>query len=136
MAPPAPMDIKILRGQSLWSVNRAADSLTLQFGQRRTITAHGHKKDVGEYALHIQCSCDFTLHGSPMDDPKEFIRRSGPLHVNDVREVGGNVTFEFAGGVNLRIIADGSSSEEQWRLFRPSTGEEHLVYGSGRYYRE
>ena len=44
-----------LVGMALWSSGRAADLEWFQFGQRRTVTARNGTKEVGEYALHIQC---------------------------------------------------------------------------------
>jgi hypothetical protein len=46
-----------LLGESLWSSGRAADLEWFQFGQRRMVkSARGETKEVGEYALHIQCA--------------------------------------------------------------------------------
>ena len=45
-----------LIGIPLWSSGRAADLEWFHFGQSRTVTAHGRTKEVGEYALHIQCA--------------------------------------------------------------------------------
>jgi hypothetical protein len=44
-----------LVGMPLWSSGRAADLEWFHFGQRRTVTARGRAKEVGEYALHVQC---------------------------------------------------------------------------------
>ena len=41
----------------LWDAGRAADLLWLAFGPRRTIQGfRGESKEVGEYALHVQCA--------------------------------------------------------------------------------
>src|SRR5215469_12834765 len=45
-----------LIGIPLWSSGRAADLEWFHFGQRRTVTARDRTKEVGEYALHIQCA--------------------------------------------------------------------------------
>lgn len=45
-----------LIGIPLWSSSRAADLQGFHFGQRRTVTAGGRTKEVGEYVLHIQCA--------------------------------------------------------------------------------
>jgi hypothetical protein len=45
-----------LIGMPLWSSGRAADLEWFHFGQRRTVAARGGTKEVGEYALHIQCA--------------------------------------------------------------------------------
>jgi len=52
----------VLIGKPLWSSGRAADWEWFQFGQRRTINARNHTKEVGEYALHVQCAWHIT-HG-------------------------------------------------------------------------
>jgi hypothetical protein len=44
-----------LIGTALWSSGRAADLEWFQFGERRTVTTGGRTKEVGEYALHVQC---------------------------------------------------------------------------------
>jgi hypothetical protein len=49
--------LDVLIGQPLWSSGRAADLEWFQFGQRRTVKgAGGDTKEVGEYALHVQCA--------------------------------------------------------------------------------
>jgi hypothetical protein len=49
--------LEVLVGQPLWSSGRAADLEWFHFGQRRTVKgARGNSKEVGEYALHVQCA--------------------------------------------------------------------------------
>lgn len=49
--------LQVLVGETLWSSGRAADLQWFQFGQRRTVTDfRGNPKEVGEYALHLQCA--------------------------------------------------------------------------------
>jgi hypothetical protein len=49
--------LQVLIGETLWSSGRAADLQWFQFGQRRTVTDfRGRAKEVGEYALHVQCA--------------------------------------------------------------------------------
>lgn len=48
--------LEALIGKPLWSSGRAADLEWFQFGQRRTVTSRGKTKEVGEYALHVQCA--------------------------------------------------------------------------------
>ena len=49
--------LQVLIGKPLWSSGRAADLEWFQFGQRRTVKgASGDTKEVGEYALHVQCA--------------------------------------------------------------------------------
>ncbi len=41
----------------LWAAGRAADLAWFHFGQRRTVKDfRGNPKEVGEYALHLQCA--------------------------------------------------------------------------------
>jgi hypothetical protein len=40
---------------ALWGPARAADMLTLQLGESRSRISLGGRRDVGEYALHVQC---------------------------------------------------------------------------------
>jgi len=49
--------LQVLIGKPLWSSGRAADLEWSQFGQRKTIQGvRGDTKEVGEYALHVQCA--------------------------------------------------------------------------------
>jgi hypothetical protein len=49
--------LDVLIGKPLWAATRAADLASLQFGQRRTIQdMRGNSREVGEYALHVQCA--------------------------------------------------------------------------------
>lgn len=46
-----------LIGMSLWTAGRAADLAWFHFGQRRLIKDYyGNPREVGEYALHLQCA--------------------------------------------------------------------------------
>jgi len=45
-----------LVGRVLWTSRRSADMATFQFGKRIQIRTHdGRSREVGEYALHVQC---------------------------------------------------------------------------------
>lgn len=49
--------LEVLIGKSLWSSGRAADLEWFQFGERKIVKGtHGDTKEVGEYALHVQCA--------------------------------------------------------------------------------
>jgi hypothetical protein len=48
--------LDVLIGKPLWSSGRAADLEWFAFGERRTVKGfRGVAKEVGEYALHVQC---------------------------------------------------------------------------------
>ena len=50
-----------LVGIPLWDAGRAADLLWLAFGQRQTLQDfRGKPREVGEYALHVQCAWRFV----------------------------------------------------------------------------
>jgi hypothetical protein len=50
-----------LVGKPLWDAGRAADLLWLAFGPRQTIKDfRGKPREVGEYALHVQCAWRFV----------------------------------------------------------------------------
>ena len=45
-----------LVAQPLWAIGRAADVAWFQFGERRSVSTHrGVPKEVGRYALHLEC---------------------------------------------------------------------------------
>lgn len=49
--------LQCLLGLPLWGASRAADLESFQFGDRRTVSSRrGGTKEVGEYALHVQCA--------------------------------------------------------------------------------
>jgi hypothetical protein len=51
------MSIDVLVGLPLWSLGRAANMAWFEFGARRTVTGfRGDTKEVGDYALHVQCA--------------------------------------------------------------------------------
>lgn len=49
--------LSALIGMPLWAAGRAADLAWFHFGQRRTVKDfRGNPKEVGEFALHLQCA--------------------------------------------------------------------------------
>jgi len=56
--------LSVLVGLPLWGIGRAADLVWLQFGDRRAVKSwRGTDKEVGDYALHLQCAWRITLKG-------------------------------------------------------------------------
>ena len=150
-----------LIGQPLTLVSRAADMLTLQFGEK--------------YNLHIQCYYRLTEQGRTIlarndvyqpseamwslwrsmgyeEDyiPEDF--HSDELGANRLDEALerlnadldgltvrtamlnqlGDLTMVFTCGATLTVMADTSGGEECWRLFEDNADAEHLVvYGDG-----
>src|SRR5271165_5636249 len=57
--------VSALVGAPLWSLGRAADLAWFEFGSRRTVKDRkGKGKEVGDYALHVQCAWRITLGNS------------------------------------------------------------------------
>lgn len=150
-----------LIGQPLTQVGRAADMLTLRFGEK--------------YSLHIQCYYRLTEQGRTLlarndvyqpseamwtlwrsmgyeEDyiPEDF--HSDELGANRLDEALerlnadldgltvrtamlnqlGDLTMVFTCGATLTVMADTSGGEECWRLFEDDADVEHLVvYGDG-----
>jgi hypothetical protein len=52
---------ELLIGKRLWRCTRAADLACFQFGEHhKSRTFRGEEKEVGDYALHVQCSWRIT----------------------------------------------------------------------------
>jgi hypothetical protein len=57
--------VGVLVGLPLWSLGRAADLAWFEFGSRRTVKGwKGKDKEVGDYALHVQCPWRIRLGNS------------------------------------------------------------------------
>ncbi len=68
--------LNILIGEPLWSSGRAADLEWFQFGQRRTVkNVRGEAKQVGEYALHVQCAWRIRLRGKVIVGSRDLYYR-------------------------------------------------------------
>jgi hypothetical protein len=53
--------VNVLVGLPMWSLGRAADLVWFEFGNRRTVKGYkGEEKEVGDYALHVQCPWRIT----------------------------------------------------------------------------
>jgi hypothetical protein len=55
--------VSVLVGLPLWALGRAADLAWFEFGSRRNVKSlrNGAEKQVGDYALHVQCAWRITL---------------------------------------------------------------------------
>lgn len=98
-------------------------------------TRNGKSKEVGQFALHVQCHYEFTTRGGDKGGPEVM---SFPLSVSSIRETPiGALLTDFDNGGSLQVLPDlraSSDPEEQWRFFRPNTGDKHMVFlSSGRY---
>jgi hypothetical protein len=128
-----------LIGKPLWSCGRAADLLWLQFGSRHTLpTARGTTRDVGDYALHVQCawriSCGHGLVTASEREPSDvidkqlsvFVGRYCPAVVEAIAaNEGGGFSLSLEGRCRFEVFPDGQP-EEQWRLLQPGAQASHL----------
>jgi hypothetical protein len=52
--------LSVIVGLPLWAVGRASDLAWFEFGSRRTVQGTKGVKEVGDYALHVQCAWRIT----------------------------------------------------------------------------
>lgn len=143
--------LSVLVGLNVSGVGHAADMLTLQFGALREVTnLRGKVKQVGEWALHIQCKWQLErageivatqddLAGSDTDAHgatarlDELLLKHEPTSVKDVLAGEfGNVDIVLSRGLILRVTANGTADEEDWRFFAPGADAPHLVIEGGK----
>jgi hypothetical protein len=130
---PSGLKLEDLVGEDLWGAEFAAQMLMLQFGSRRSIPSRkGGGRDVGEYALHIQCIWKASAAGAPISDMKDYLAQRGPLRVSSITyRYDGGLAIEFSGPASLLVEPSPDSLGEQWRLLKPGTSVSHLVYEGG-----
>jgi hypothetical protein len=106
-----------LVGIALWDAGRAADLLWLAFGQRQTIEDfRGKPREVGEYALHVQCAWRFvqgeTVVAGNRDlyyprgykDPKDEIPKEFNWDVQGANRCDEVLAELFAGGAKQYVV--------------------------------
>jgi hypothetical protein len=106
-----------LVGMPLWDAGRAADLLWLAFGQRQTIQDfRGERREVGEYALHVQCAWRF-IQGEKVvvgnrdlyyprgyRDPKDEIPKGFDWDVQGANRCDEGLATLFAGGAKQFVV--------------------------------
>ncbi|MGF6305365.1 MULTISPECIES: hypothetical protein [Paraburkholderia] len=142
--------LSALQGLQLSSVNRAADMLTLGFGDLRPVTNfRGVIKHVGEWALHIQCpwrleeaaqvvATQEDLSGSDerayatADHLRGLLVERGPCTVDSVSvSDDAGMIVSLSRGFRLVVTPDGIEGAEDWRFFAPGVDAAHLVIKGG-----
>jgi hypothetical protein len=106
-----------LVGMPLWDAGRAADLLWLAFGQRQTIQDfRGESREVGEYALHVQCAWRFVKDEKVLvgnrdlyyprgyRDPKDEIPKDFNWDVQGANRCDEVLATLFAGGAKQFIV--------------------------------
>jgi hypothetical protein len=125
--------IHALRGEVLWRVSFAAETISLQFGNRRPLpTKRDPLREVGEFALHVQCQSVVRLADGTLIEPREILADHGSLKVTGVvQHQDGKLVLELD-GITFTITPDRSDPREQWRLFKPGQPTPHVVFENGR----
>ena len=106
-----------LVGIPLWDAGRAADLLWLAFGQRQTIQDfRGKPREVGEYALHVQCAWRFVqgekvvvgnrdlYYPRGYRDPKDEIPKGFDWDVQGANRCDEVLVELFAGGTKQFVV--------------------------------
>jgi hypothetical protein len=106
-----------LVGIPLWDAGRAADLLWLAFGQRQTIKDfRGESREVGEYALHVQCAWRFVQDEKVLagnrdlyyprgyKDPKQEMPRGFNWDVQGANRCDEVLAEMFAGGAKQFVV--------------------------------
>ncbi|HEV8181890.1 MAG TPA: hypothetical protein VGQ61_05925 [Candidatus Angelobacter sp.] len=106
-----------LAGMPLWDAGRAADLLWLALGPRQTIKDfRGKPREVGEYALHVQCAWRFvqgeTVVAGNRDlyyprgykDPKDEIPKEFNWDVQGANRCDEVLAELFAGGAKQYVV--------------------------------
>lgn len=124
-----------LVGLRMWAAHRAADMLTLQFGEQcATVTLYGDRRMVGTYALHLQCPWRWIdPSGQQMADKAAWgqmasIASRGHVPTGVTADDDGRFHLSFADGSTLHVEPDeGVEPREHWRMFEPARETSHFV---------
>ena len=127
-------------GLRLWGVGRAASLLWLQFGERHTVPAWGGgTKQVGSFALHIDCPSSWTLGGRVIADvtsEAEVLTKliSPPIVCQAAMgQARGSFEFLFDNGTRFAVRVEDDAdpeADEYWRLLEPTLDNAHFVVGA------
>jgi hypothetical protein len=133
------LHLKDLVGMSLWAIGRAASLVWFQFGERHTAKDYrGATKEVGTYALHIDCQWSWRKGSEVVADNNSDLSEleglvSTPLTCNGI-SASDNGSFELRFDNRTRLVisvepdAD-TDADEYWRLFEPELDAPHFVVG-------
>ena len=122
----------------LWAVGRAASLVWFQFGDRHLVTdSRGNTKDVGSYALHLDCPWSWTSSSGEVvadqdSDHAELAELLPTPVICEHIEAGDDGSFRmtFADSSTLEAHADPDpETDEYWRFFEPHRQTPHFVVG-------
>jgi hypothetical protein len=131
----------VIKDLPIWAAGCAANMLWLQIGERRVVPAWGGgTKEVGSYALHIDCPWSWSLsgkqiasHAGRLDDLNARLGLPAvcvALHAQD----NGSFQIELDNKAIFAVRVESDTDQEAsefWRLFEPSSNAEHFVVGAG-----
>jgi hypothetical protein len=123
----------VLKGKALWRCLRAADMATFDFGKRRkSCDSHGNPREVGEWALHIQCPWRITR------DDRILVGNQDLYYPADYQYGGeSSVGFDWERDSTLRdkllhsLLQDGAQELVVDRVEVYEAGGLHIVFGEG-----
>ena len=132
--------LKSIEGHPVWAVGRASRMLWIQIGDRHTVPAWGGgTKEVGTFALHIDCPWSWMQGEELIADQDSGLERLNELLLMPVICQGifadddGSFELKFRNGTALIVSIEANvegAETEFWRFFQPSTDTPHFVVGS------
>jgi len=132
-------ELSVLIGLPLWAVGRAGSLEWFHFGGHHAVPDRRTQiKDVGDYALHIDCpwSLATSRYGEVIasdESSREVLAALDHLNLTCdevIADEHGGFMLHFASGHCLDIVPDDDEAEEFWRLFEPHRDTPHFVVGS------
>ena|SRR5579864_9569548 len=124
-----------LVGMPLWDAGRAADLLWLAFGQRQTIKDfRGKRREVGEYALHVQCAWRFVQDEKVVAGNRDLYYPRGYKNAKDEIPKGFNWDMQGANRCDemlAEFFANGAKQFVVQRAEVRQAGELALLLESG-----
>lgn len=132
--------LKDLVGMPLWAVGRAASLVWLQFGERHTVKGYrGGTKEVGTYALHIDCPWSWRKSNEVVADNDSDVSELERFVLAPLKCIGltasDNGSFELRFDNRTRLVVSveedaDPEADEYWRLLEPALDSPDFVVGS------
>jgi hypothetical protein len=132
-------ELSVLINLPLWAVGRAGSLAWFHFGGHHVVPDRRIGiKDVGDYALHIDCAWTMTTspYGQTLATDESSTEELAALDDLNLTcdEVSaddrGGFVLRFASGHLLTVAPDDDEAEEYWRLFEPHRATPHFVVGA------
>ncbi len=125
-------------GLRIWGIGRAASLLWLQIGDHQLlISAKGASRELGTYALHIDCPWSWMKGGTVVADQDSDLAELSALVPVTCRGVvareSGSFELIFDDDAKLVVSVEADpdkQADEYWRFFQPAEDEAHFVVGS------